>query len=75
MKSANGLTKQQMIVLALVVEGRRNAQIANELFISIKTVEAHLHRIFDKLGVCSRTQAALYVLHAPQLSLSDEPHP
>jgi two-component system NarL family response regulator len=62
MKSVHTLTKQEAVVLALVAKGWRNTQIANELFISTKTVETHLYRIFDKLGVSTRTQAALYVL-------------
>lgn len=63
MKSVNELTKQEAVVLSLVAKGWRNAEIANELFISIKTVEAHLSRIFNKLDVSSRTQAALYAIH------------
>jgi DNA-binding NarL/FixJ family response regulator len=57
------LTKQEIIVLRMVAKGWRNTRIASELFISTKTVETHLYRIFDKLGVSSRTQAALYVIH------------
>lgn len=68
MKSVNELTKQEATVLALVAKGRRNTEIASELFISTKTVETHLSRIFGKLGVSSRTQAALYVVHSNSLS-------
>lgn len=57
------LTKQETVVLALVAKGQRNMEIASQLFISHKTVEAHLSRIFTKLGVSSRTQAALYALN------------
>lgn len=49
-------------MLALVTRGRRNAKIAHELCISIRTVENHLYHIFDKLGVSSRTEAALYAI-------------
>ena len=41
---------------ALAAEGRTNAQIAEELFLSVKTVEAHLRSVFGKLGIQSRVQ-------------------
>jgi DNA-binding NarL/FixJ family response regulator len=62
MQSVDKLTKQETVVLGLVAQGRRNTEIASELFISPRTVEAHLSRIFSKLGVSTRTQAALYAL-------------
>ena len=64
MKTLNHLTNQEHKILMLVAQGRRNAKIALELCISTRTVENHLYRIFDKLGVSSRTEAALYVLQA-----------
>lgn len=63
MKSVNELTKQEVVVLALVAKGWRSAKIAHELCISTRTVETHLYRIFDKLGVASRTEAALLAFH------------
>jgi DNA-binding NarL/FixJ family response regulator len=62
MRTLNELTNQERRVLALVAEGQRNAKIADELSISTRTVENHLYHIFDKLGVSSRTEAALYAL-------------
>lgn len=62
MISQVGLTKQERRILELVAKGWRNSKIAAELFISIKTVETHLHRIFTKLGVSSRTEAALHFI-------------
>jgi len=59
---ANELTRQEQNILALLAEGRRNANIADQLSISTRTVESHLNHIFDKLGVSSRTQAVLYAL-------------
>jgi DNA-binding NarL/FixJ family response regulator len=41
-----------------VVEGKTNREVAAELFVAVKTVEAALTRIYDKLGVRSRTQLA-----------------
>lgn len=64
MNTLTQLTNQEHRILMLVAQGRRNAKIAVELCISTRTVENHLYRIFDKLGVSSRTEAALYVLRA-----------
>jgi NarL family two-component system response regulator LiaR len=60
------LTKQEVVVLALVAKGWRNSRIAGELSISIRTVETHLTNIFGKLNVNSRTEAALYVIRTEQ---------
>lgn len=68
MRTISELTNQERNVLALVAQGRRNAKIAHELCISIRTVENHLYRIFDKLGVSSRTEAAIHALRAGLLT-------
>ncbi|MBZ0303699.1 MAG: LuxR C-terminal-related transcriptional regulator [Anaerolineae bacterium] len=68
MKCVDELTRQERRVLALVAKGSRNARIAQELYISIRTVENHLYHIFDKLGVSSRTEAAVYALQAGLLA-------
>lgn len=60
MNTRDKLTKQERTILELVAKGWRNSKIATELFISTKTVETHLHHIFSKLGVSSRTEAALH---------------
>jgi DNA-binding NarL/FixJ family response regulator len=52
------LTEREEQVLRLVAEGKTNAEIARELFISVKTVKFHLTSIYAKLGVANRTQAA-----------------
>lgn len=54
------LTNKEMDVLALVCRGLRNKEIAGELTISVKTVEGHLDTIYNKLGLRSRTEVALY---------------
>jgi DNA-binding NarL/FixJ family response regulator len=46
-------------VLALVADGRSNAEIARELGISLKTVQNHVSRVLAKLQLADRTQAAL----------------
>lgn len=51
---ASGLSRREMEVARLVREGHTNQQIAEKLFISVRTVETHLSHIFTKLGVASR---------------------
>jgi pimeloyl-ACP methyl ester carboxylesterase/DNA-binding CsgD family transcriptional regulator len=53
------LSEREREILAALVAGRSNAQIGKALFISEKTVRNSLTRIFEKLGVCTRTQAAV----------------
>jgi len=53
------LSAREVEVLALVAEGATNAEIASSLFISESTVKAHLQHVYEKLGVRTRTQAAL----------------
>lgn len=53
-----GLTARELDVLKLVTEGRTNRQIAEELFISVKTAGVHVSNILGKLGVRTRTEAA-----------------
>jgi DNA-binding NarL/FixJ family response regulator len=71
MKPISQLTEQESAVLALLALGQRNARIADELSISIRTVENHLYHIFQKLGVSSRIEAALYVLRSDLASNSE----
>ena len=53
------MTKREVQVLQLLVEGLSNPEIAARLVLSRPTVDAHLRSIFDKLGVSTRTAAAL----------------
>ena len=62
MRTVNELTNQEQRILALVATGQRNADIAIALSISRRTVEVHLYHIYDKLGLSSRLEAALYVI-------------
>ena len=54
------LTTREMEVLILIGEGKTNQEIADELFIGIKTVKTHVSNVLSKLGVDDRTQAAIY---------------
>jgi pimeloyl-ACP methyl ester carboxylesterase/DNA-binding CsgD family transcriptional regulator len=56
----DSLTAREREVLALITEGLGNAQIAERLSISEKTVRNHISNIFDKLGVWSRAQAMVF---------------
>lgn len=53
------LTDREREILALIARGRSNAEIADELTISLKTVRNHASNIFNKLQVADRTQAAI----------------
>ena len=55
---AAGLTPRELEVLQLLVAGKSNRQIAEQLFISGKTVSVHVTSILAKLGVHSRLEAA-----------------
>jgi DNA-binding NarL/FixJ family response regulator len=56
------LTPREMEVIQLLAEGLSNKEIAALLFISPRTVNFHLDNIYSKLGVSSRTEAAIYAL-------------
>ena len=58
-RSEYNLTQREHDILALLSEGRSNRSIAQSLYLSEKTVKAHLAAIFRKLGVTNRTQAAM----------------
>ena len=59
-----GLTAREQEVLALLAEGKSNAELARALFISERTANRHLSNIFTKLGVHNRTQAARVAMDA-----------
>jgi len=62
------LTGRELEVAELVLDRRTNRQIAEELFLSTKTVETHLRNIFNKLGVSSRVQVARALVKARSTS-------
>ena len=71
MNPNNNFTAQEKAVLSLLVQGKRNSSIAEAVYLSKRTVDNHLYRIFAKLGVSSRIEAVLYVLETGLLSSSE----
>jgi DNA-binding NarL/FixJ family response regulator len=56
---AGSLSPREQEILDLVRQGLTNAEIAQTLFVSVSTVKVHMRHIFEKLGVRTRTEAAL----------------
>ncbi|MCC6614252.1 MAG: response regulator transcription factor [Anaerolineae bacterium] len=69
-QSPEKLTDREIEVLRLLAQGKANKEISRELHISETTVKSHVGAILGKLGVASRTQAALY---AVSIGLVDMP--
>jgi DNA-binding NarL/FixJ family response regulator len=64
-----GLTKRELEVVRLIVDGCSNREIAGQFGLSEETVKRHLSNIFDKLGVSTRLELALFAL-ANHLAIS-----
>ncbi|WP_444683968.1 response regulator [Alkalicoccus luteus] len=58
----DALTARELDVLKLMADGMSNQEIADELFIAVKTVKVHVSSILSKLEVQDRTQAVIYAL-------------
>jgi DNA-binding NarL/FixJ family response regulator len=58
-----GLTARELEIIGVILGGYSNGDIAAKFAISEKTVKHHLTNIFDKLGVCTRLELALFALH------------
>jgi len=69
---ASLLTRRERQVIAAIVEGASNRNIATELRLSEQTVKNHLSHVFDKLGVSNRLELALYAVHHRLLGAADE---
>ena len=63
-QSVEVLTERETEVLQLLALGKSNQEISRELHIAEQTVKSHVSHILGKLGVPSRTQAALYAIRA-----------
>ena len=66
-RTSKDLSPREQEVLALLALGRTNAEIGEQLFLSVDTVKTYVRRVFAKLGVNNRTQAAM---HAAERSLT-----
>ena len=66
------LTARERDILALLAKGYDNQTIANELFISLKTVKTHVSNILGKLNVDDRTQAVVYAFRHHLVSQDDK---
>ena len=67
------LTDREMNVLKMAAKGKSNNVIADELHLSVHTVESHLGAIFNKLGVGSRTEAVIQAIKRGWLTLEELP--
>ena len=65
----NDLTKREQEVLALVASGKSNQEVADDLFISIKTVDTHKNHILDKLGLKNTAELVKYAIKNNLISL------
>jgi NarL family two-component system response regulator LiaR len=65
------LTGREMEVLRFAAKGMTNQEIAQELIISVRTVQVHLSNVFSKMGVGSRTEAVLHALRKGWITLED----
>ena len=72
-KPPDFLTEREKQVLMLATRGQSNQEIANELCLSLRTVQTHLGNIFNKLQVGSRTEAVVRALKHGWITLEDIP--
>ncbi|MDH3682326.1 MAG: response regulator transcription factor, partial [Acidimicrobiia bacterium] len=63
----DSLTDREEEVLATVARGRTNAEIADELHISLSTVKAHLASLMSKLGARNRVEIAMWAFETGRL--------
>ena len=68
---SNDLSEREMEILRLAARGMNNQEIANNLFLSRRTVQSHLANIFRKMNVGSRTEATLQAFARGWLTLDD----
>jgi len=69
--AAKILTSQEITLLKMAATGMSNKKIADDLYISIRTVESHLANIFVKLGAGSRTEAVIHALKEGWFTLDE----
>ena len=74
-RSFGSLSRREVEVLRLLGEGLSNREIADRLFISPKTAEHHVSRIYAKLGLKSRAEAAAYAVRTLGAEIGSSPLP
>jgi ATP/maltotriose-dependent transcriptional regulator MalT len=74
-RSVGSLSRRELEVLRLIGEGLSNRDIASRLFISPKTAEHHVGRIYAKVGLKSRSEAAAYAIRNLGDEIGDSPLP
>lgn len=72
-KPAGQLTAREMEILRLAAKGMSNKNIADELYLSLRTVKAHFTSIFNKMGCGSRTDAIIKGLRDGYITLDEMP--
>jgi DNA-binding NarL/FixJ family response regulator len=65
-----GMTRREAEVLMLIAEGKTNDEIAEQLYLSIRTVERHISTIYQKLGVSGRSARAAAASYAVKAGIS-----
>lgn len=70
---SDGLTERELEVVKLIADGLSNAEVAERLTISVKTVERHRANIFAKLNLHSRTELVKYAIRKGLIDIDDHP--
>lgn len=65
------LTEREITILKMAARGMSNSDIAQELHLSVRTIESHLGSIFNKLGVGSRTEAVIQAMKKGWFTLEE----
>jgi DNA-binding NarL/FixJ family response regulator len=73
--TAHALTERELDVLRLVAQGCSNAQVADQLYVTVNTVKSHLKNILEKLQLQNRTQVAAYAMRNGLLASENSPFP
>lgn len=74
-RSFEQLTSRESAVLSSVAEGKSNEDIANDIHLSVKGVQAHLTSLFGKLGVTNRTEAVVQAAKLGLVVIDEDPLP